>query len=151
MSKTLYHRISVGGYLTRRQAEELLAALQKDETIGAQWLMVAARQGNPVAQNRLARIYALGRGVEADPVEAAKWHVLASEAGRTDAELDTFADDALVETVVVAAKRIPVVRTQKAREAGAVVTGAFDRPDTRAARVARIISVRACGKENNCG
>ena len=26
----------------------------------------------------------------ADPVEAAKWHMLASEAGRPDAELDTY-------------------------------------------------------------
>jgi hypothetical protein len=53
---------------------------------------VAAEQGNPVAQNRMARICAIGRGVEADPVEAAKWHLLASEAGRTDAELDTFVE-----------------------------------------------------------
>jgi uncharacterized protein len=64
--------------------------VQKDEGIGAQWLMVAARQGNPVAQNRLARLYAVGRGVDAEPVEAAKWHLLATEGGRRDAELDTF-------------------------------------------------------------
>jgi TPR repeat protein len=64
--------------------------VQKDEAIGAAWLAVAARQGNPVAQNRLARIYFKGRGVERDPVEAAKWHLLASEAGRPDAELDTL-------------------------------------------------------------
>jgi hypothetical protein len=62
--------------------------VQKDEAIGAQWLTVAARQGNPVAQNRLAWCYAAGRGVDADPVEAAKWHMLASEAGRADPKLD---------------------------------------------------------------
>jgi hypothetical protein len=34
----------------------------------------------------------MGRGVEADPVEAAKWHMLATAAGRPDAELDTFVE-----------------------------------------------------------
>jgi uncharacterized protein len=69
-------------------------ACRRTRRIGAQWLMVAARQGNPVAQNRLAKLYAVGRGVEAEPVEAAKWHMLATEAGRRDAELDTFSQGA---------------------------------------------------------
>jgi len=38
----------------------------------------------------VARLYAFGKGVEADPVEALKWNLLASRAGRPDPELDTM-------------------------------------------------------------
>ncbi|HLF21519.1 MAG TPA: tetratricopeptide repeat protein, partial [Aestuariivirga sp.] len=64
--------------------------VEKDEKIGAEWMLVAARRGNPVAQNRVARLYAFGRGVAADPVEALKWNLLAAKGGRPDAELDTL-------------------------------------------------------------
>ena len=53
-------------------------------------LLISARHGNPVAQNRVARLYATGRGVTADPVEAMKWHVLAKQGGRADVWLDDF-------------------------------------------------------------
>jgi TPR repeat protein len=49
---------------------------------------MAAEKGNPVAQNRLARLYANGVVVKADPVEAAKWHLLARQAGVSDFSLD---------------------------------------------------------------
>ena len=39
----------------------------KNEEIGAQWLLVAAERGNVIAQNRVARIYATGRGLQARP------------------------------------------------------------------------------------
>ena len=42
----------------------------------------AAEQGNPVAQNRLPRLYANGVVVKDDPVQAAKWHLLARERRR---------------------------------------------------------------------
>jgi uncharacterized protein len=38
----------------------------------------------------LARILMAGRGVAADPVQAARWHLLASDAGITDPVLDEF-------------------------------------------------------------
>ena len=50
----------------------------------------AARRGNPIAQNRLARILATGRGLPADPSAATKWHILAKTAGAQDAWLDRF-------------------------------------------------------------
>ena len=59
-----------------------------DEKKGAKLFRLAAEQGNAVAQNRLARLYANGVVVEADPVEAAKWHLLAREAGVSDFSLD---------------------------------------------------------------
>ena len=64
--------------------------VQRDEKIGAQWLLVSARRGNVIAQNRVARLYAFGKGVGQDPVEALKRNILATRAGRGDAELDTM-------------------------------------------------------------
>ncbi len=64
--------------------------VEKNEAIGAQWLLVAAQRGNAIAQNRVARIYATGRGLKLDPVEAAKWHLLSLQAGRSDDWLDQF-------------------------------------------------------------
>ena len=59
-----------------------------DEKKAAKLFRLAAEQGNAVAQNRLARLYANGVVVKADPVEAAKWHLLAREAGVSDFSLD---------------------------------------------------------------
>jgi hypothetical protein len=59
-----------------------------DEKRAAKLFRLAAEQGNPVAQNRLARLYANGVVVKADPVQAAKWHLLAREAGVSDFSLD---------------------------------------------------------------
>ena len=43
-----------------------------------------------MAENRLARILMAGRGLTADPVQAAKWHILAGQAGIPDQTLDDF-------------------------------------------------------------
>ena len=64
--------------------------VKKDEKVGADWLLVSARRGNPVAQNRVARLYATGRAFPVDPAEAMKWHILAKAGGRSDAWLDEF-------------------------------------------------------------
>ena len=48
------------------------------------------RKSNPVAQNRLALMYATGRGIKADPVEAARWHLIAKAGGNNDQSLDEF-------------------------------------------------------------
>jgi TPR repeat protein len=50
----------------------------------------AAIKGNPIAQDRLARILATGNGVPANPVEATKWHLVSVAAGETDRALDDF-------------------------------------------------------------
>jgi TPR repeat protein len=59
-----------------------------DEQRGAKLFQLSAEAGNPVAQNRLARLYANGVVLTADPVQAAKWHLLAREAGVSDFNLD---------------------------------------------------------------
>ncbi len=62
--------------------------VRPDERGAASYLIRAAWRNSPVAQNRLARLYLAGRGVKADPVEAMKWHVLATSNGLKDAWLD---------------------------------------------------------------
>jgi len=59
-----------------------------DEARAAKLFRLAAEQGNPIAQNRLARLYANGVVVKADPMQAAKWHLLARSAGVSDFNLD---------------------------------------------------------------
>ncbi|HSM19028.1 MAG TPA: hypothetical protein VK844_01490, partial [Hyphomicrobiales bacterium] len=66
--------------------------VQKDEKRGAAFLRRAAEHGNPVAQNRIAHLYANGRGVPIDPVEAAKWHLIARQGGKSDTWLDGYLD-----------------------------------------------------------
>ena len=62
----------------------------KDQRMAAILLAKAARKGNPVAQNRLANILAVGRGVQANPVQAIKWHIVAKAGGVSDIPLDGF-------------------------------------------------------------
>ena len=62
----------------------------KDDKAGFGWMQRAALGGNVIARNRLAKMYAQGVGTKADPVEAAKWHILAKRAGLADAWLDDF-------------------------------------------------------------
>jgi TPR repeat protein len=62
----------------------------RDERAAAVLLAKAARKGNPIAQNRLANILAIGRGVQANLVEAIKWHMIAKAGGVGDIPLDAF-------------------------------------------------------------
>jgi uncharacterized protein len=57
----------------------------------------AAWLNNPIAQNRLARLLSIGRGIARDRVQAAKWHILARAVGITDASLDTFLNSLTVD------------------------------------------------------
>ena len=60
----------------------------KNEAAGGDAAAKAARKGSPIAQNRLAHILAVGRGMPADPVEAIKWHLIAKAGGASDIPLD---------------------------------------------------------------
>lgn len=63
----------------------------KDEVAAVKLLKSSAEKGNPVAQNRLARVYANGaKGLAENPIEAAKWHLLARDAGASDFWLDAY-------------------------------------------------------------
>jgi uncharacterized protein len=62
--------------------------VEKNEAAAAKIFLKAAAHNNPIAQNRLAHLYATGRGVPLDLVEAATWNSFAKAAGIEDAELD---------------------------------------------------------------
>jgi TPR repeat protein len=86
--------------------------VQKNETIGIQWLMLAAQHGVPIAQNRLARLYANG---DSDPVEAAKWHILARKGGKGDQLLDDYIARLTPEQIAEAEKRAAAFRPTPAK------------------------------------
>jgi TPR repeat protein len=71
---------------------------ERNERLAATLLAKAARKGNPIAQNRLANILAVGRGVQANAVEAVKWHIIAKAGGVSDIPLDTFMQKQTPET-----------------------------------------------------
>ena len=64
--------------------------LKVDEGKAVTYLQAAADKGVAGAQNRLGHLYAEGVGVEANPVEAAKWRFIAKAAGVTDDKLDLY-------------------------------------------------------------
>jgi TPR repeat protein len=64
----------------------------QNATEAAHFFLSAAAKNNPIAANRLARLYATGNGVNKDMVQAMKWHVLARAAGVKDDWLDAQFD-----------------------------------------------------------
>jgi TPR repeat protein len=62
--------------------------IDKDEATAVAMLRKAAAQGSPIAQNRLARVLATGRGAPMDTTEALKWHLIAKSGGAGDPILD---------------------------------------------------------------
>lgn len=54
------------------------------------WMKLAADGGNVAAQNRLAKFYMGGIGVEPDSILAAAWYISARRAGLNDPEMDDF-------------------------------------------------------------
>jgi hypothetical protein len=59
-----------------------------DPKRGAAFFRAAAEKGVAVAQNRLARCYANGAGVEKSAFEAARWHLIAKAGGIEDEGLE---------------------------------------------------------------
>jgi uncharacterized protein len=64
--------------------------LPADRKRAAWYFTIAAERGNPIAQNRLAHLYAEGVVYKRDLRVAAKWHLLARRAGVEDQKLDLY-------------------------------------------------------------
>jgi uncharacterized protein len=62
--------------------------IDKNEVEGVAYLKRAALKGNAIAQNRYARALFVGKGVKADPLDAARWHALATFQGISDLWMD---------------------------------------------------------------
>ena len=65
----------------------------KNEQAAAGLFRKAALHGSAIAQDRLARILADGRGAPNNPVEATKWHLISKARGETDLMLDDFVNN----------------------------------------------------------
>jgi uncharacterized protein len=59
-----------------------------DEITAADIFTRAAWRGNAIAQNRIARIFATGKGRTRDATEAAAWHIASAAQGLVDADMD---------------------------------------------------------------
>ena len=57
---------------------------------GFAWMKRAAEGGNVAAQNRLAKLYMGGIGVEPDVVTGAAWYIVARRAGLIDQQMEDF-------------------------------------------------------------
>ena len=68
------------------------SGIAKDEARAAAFFVKAALRGSPIAQDRLARVLSAGRGLPADPVAAAKWHIISKAGGESDPSLDIFVE-----------------------------------------------------------
>lgn len=66
--------------------------VQRDEKRAARLFRDGALRGNPVAQNRYARVLATGRGVDQNSVDACAWHLLARSQSVGDPTLDRVCD-----------------------------------------------------------
>ena len=62
--------------------------VKKDEVEAAKILLTAASRGNPIAQNRVAHLYARGEALPRDMAKAAAWNSFAKAAGLKDDGLD---------------------------------------------------------------
>src|SRR5690606_38808838 len=60
----------------------------RDREAAVLWYQRAADAGNPVAQNRYAKLLAAGENVPLDLETAAMWRALARRQGLTDPQLD---------------------------------------------------------------
>ena len=88
----------------------------KNEAGAAALFRKAAIKGNPVAQDRLSRILADGRGAPKNPVEATKWHLISKAGGETDLMLDDFVNSLDADTRAAGEKAAkPWVNALKAR------------------------------------
>ena len=67
--------------------------VDKNEQAAAALFRKAAIRGSAIAQDRLARILATGRGAPKNPVEATKWHVISKARGETDLLLDDYVNN----------------------------------------------------------
>lgn len=63
---------------------------KRDLKSGFNWMKRAAQGGNVAAQNRLAKLYEGGIGVDPDLVTAAAWYIVARRAGLIDQQMEDF-------------------------------------------------------------
>jgi TPR repeat protein len=71
--------------------------IAKDEALAVRHFRHAAARGNAIAQNRLARLLAVGRVLQKSLVESLSWHILAKRQGLQDPWLEERLKDVSAE------------------------------------------------------
>ncbi len=79
---------SPDNWYRRASALEHADADADDLALAAYWYRQAAEKGHTDAQTKLAAMYADGRGVEVDGLEATRWYMRAADAGNARAQYD---------------------------------------------------------------
>jgi uncharacterized protein len=83
---------------------------ERDYDAGFAWMRRAAELGNVAAQNRLAKLYRAGIGVEGDSIEAASWYLIARQAGLVDPEMEDHLDGLDEDEIAEARERARALR-----------------------------------------
>ena len=78
--------VSIGAVWAGALEDGTAAYRSGDYTSAVKWYRLAAEQGDAKAQNNLAAMFSLGRGVAQDYVEAVKWYQRAAEQGDAAAQ-----------------------------------------------------------------
>ena len=88
----LYRRATYNGSLAGEVEYAIVLfngdGVPRNERLAARHFLHAAARGNAIAQNRLARLYVLGRGLPRNLVESLAWHTMAKAQGLNDPWLD---------------------------------------------------------------
>ncbi len=74
-------QFQLGWQYSQRKASDRMDGFHYNPRLALHWYRQAARQGHAVAAYNLAVIYAQGRGIAADPVEAYAWLDYAADEG----------------------------------------------------------------------
>lgn len=96
-------QIELGTWLVERTDGE------RDLEAGFAWLLRAAAAGNPAAQNRVAKLYRAGVGVEPDRVTAVAWYLRARRAGLIDMVMEDQINGLTEEELQLATARAAVL------------------------------------------
>lgn len=95
------------GHHTMATNLELGRTTAVDYTVAAEHYHKAALMGYPLSQNRLGRLYEMGRGVPQDDVKAYAWYAIAASHGNENASADRDATSKrLSESEILEAKAL---------------------------------------------
>ena len=58
--------------------------ISEDDAEAVKWYLMAADQGNPIAQDNLGAMYFVGEGIAENKIEAYKWFFISGALGNDD-------------------------------------------------------------------
>ena len=81
--------------------------IPENDAEAVKWYLLAAEQGNSIAQNNLGAMYFAGEGIEENQVEAYKWFFISGELGNDDGRGNSeFAGESMMSGEILKAKML---------------------------------------------